>query len=48
MSDTYLKEQTWNAFWEGYKVGYGVEEVTEIDRKAARSRFERYWRRNHE
>jgi hypothetical protein len=45
MSDS-IKDVAWETFWEGYKLGYGVEETKPINKETARSRFERWWSRN--
>ena len=44
--DDPIKAEVWEAFWNGYKMGKDVEDVPEITRRTARSRFERYWERN--
>lgn len=49
MSEEYddpAKQVAWRAYWEGYKLGKGVESYDSMDKKTARSRFERFWERN--
>jgi len=46
--DDPAKDVAWAAYWEGYTQGYGVEEMQKIDERSAKSRFERYWKRNAE
>jgi recombinational DNA repair ATPase RecF len=45
--DDMVREIAWNHYWEGYKLGKDVESFSEIDKRSARSQFERYWERNH-
>jgi hypothetical protein len=46
--DNTLKEMAWRAYWNGYEQGYGVEEMKKIDRRAAKSKFDRWWAENFE
>lgn len=41
-----LKEMMWQACWFGYQMGYGVEEMKPIDKRAARTHFDRWWNEN--
>jgi hypothetical protein len=41
-----LKELIWEGWWQGYKLGYHVEEYTAFDRKVARAEFEKWWAAN--
>lgn len=48
MEQTYddtLKELAWRSFWHGYEQGYGVEKMKKIDKRAAKTNFERWWKR---
>lgn len=38
-----LKQVAWESYWEGYKLGRGVEEYAPITRTTAMNRFERFW-----
>lgn len=40
------KDVAWAGYWEGYKLGYGVENYGKIARRTAKARFERWWSRN--
>lgn len=40
-----IKQDVWQAFWNGYKMGKDVEDVPEVTRRTALARFERWWRR---
>jgi hypothetical protein len=42
------KEEMWQAYWEGFKVGRGVESYQSIAKRTARDRFERWWTKNKE
>jgi hypothetical protein len=44
--DDPIKDICWQTYWEGYQLGYGVENMKEIDRQTAKSHFERWWSRN--
>jgi hypothetical protein len=44
--DDDLKQVAWQSYWEGYKLGKGVESYKPIDKETAKSRFERFWRRS--
>jgi len=46
MYDNDRKQLAWTTWWEGYQQGYGVEDMKAIDKRAARERFERWWKRN--
>lgn len=46
MNNEELKELLWQSYWQGYKLGYGVEETIPVDKRAARSHFERWFDRN--
>jgi hypothetical protein len=50
MSDDYtyddnLKQVAWECYWEGYTLGRGVEEMSDIAKKTANTMFERMWGR---
>lgn len=38
-----MKEALWLAYWQGYKRGYGVEEMEPIDRRCARTNFNNWY-----
>jgi len=40
-----VKPALWQAYWEGYKKGYDVEDYDEYDKRAARSMFEQWYDR---
>jgi len=42
------KQAAWASYWEGYKHGKSVESYNAVQRRTALSRFERWWRLNHE
>jgi hypothetical protein len=44
--DDELKEICWQTYWEGYKLGLGVEATTRLDYNTAQHRFERWWNSN--
>lgn len=46
MSDILVKAIAREAFFEGYEMGYGVEELDAIDRRMMDEQFERWWKRN--
>lgn len=37
------KEIAWESYWQGYKLGYGVESYDRSDEATARERFERWY-----
>lgn len=41
-----IKEACWTTWWQGYQMGKGVEKMDPIDKRAARTAFERWWERN--
>lgn len=41
-------ELAWEFWWQGYKLGKDVENQTEIAKRTAKSRFERYLEINHD
>lgn len=54
--DTFLKrsgmeanfeDEMWEAYWQGYKLGMNVEELTDLDEKSARSEFTRWYEQNY-
>ena len=42
------KELAFEAYWQGYQTGYGVEVTTDLDKKTAKTQFERWWEINHD
>jgi len=42
------KSELWQMYWRGYQNGRNVEEMTELDKRAARKQFERYMSREYE
>lgn len=41
-----IKEVMLQAYWEGYQLGQGVEDTSDIDRRMAEAHFGRWYDRN--
>jgi len=46
--DNPIKQMAFEAYWNGYKVGYHVEEYERIDEKVCEMKFEQWWSVNYE
>jgi len=46
--DDPAKQVAWRGYWEGYKLGKGVESVEEVGRRTCVSNFEQWWSLNAE
>jgi hypothetical protein len=44
--DDSIKQMCWQVYWEGFKLGRGVEFYEDVLRRTARTRFERWWKAN--
>jgi hypothetical protein len=41
-----IKQMCWQVYWEGFKLGRGVESYENVLRRTALTRFERWWQAN--
>lgn len=48
MHPTLIEEVARQAYFEGYKLGYHVENYTDRDRRVSDTNFERWWEANYE
>jgi hypothetical protein len=46
--DDVVKEVAWRAWFRAWEERIGAESTRGVTKRTARSRFERYWRRNYE